>query len=207
MHQLVVAEPFRRQGTGTLLLDAAEQLARDRRIASLGITVGLFDDYGPARRLYARRGYTPDGRGSCQGQQPLRKRTLQDPAHRKHRQVVSQDQVVASRRRRAVATEVVVPAAMAGRGAVRGRAAGPGERAEVKDSSGEHREDHMAGTSKAKNAVRCGGGGAVYGLGLIGALVHYWQHAHGFWAHVWAVVEAILWPAFVVYHLLGHIAT
>jgi len=58
VRQLVVAEPFRRQGTGTLLLDAAEQLARDRRIASLDITVGLFDDYGPARRLYARRGYT-----------------------------------------------------------------------------------------------------------------------------------------------------
>jgi hypothetical protein len=54
--------------------------------------------------------------------------------------------------------------------------------------------------------VRGGGSGAVYGLGLIGALVYYWQHAHGFWAHVWAVVEAILWPAFLVYHLLGHIA-
>jgi hypothetical protein len=24
---------------------------------------------------------------------------------------------------------------------------------------------------------------------------------------VWAVAEAILWPAFVIYHLLGHIAT
>jgi len=23
----------------------------------------------------------------------------------------------------------------------------------------------------------------------------------------WAVVEAILWPAFVVYHLLGHLAS
>jgi hypothetical protein len=55
--------------------------------------------------------------------------------------------------------------------------------------------------------VRCGSGGAVYGLGLIGALVYYWQHASGFWAHVWAIGEAILWPAFVVYHLLVHIAT
>jgi hypothetical protein len=44
-------------------------------------------------------------------------------------------------------------------------------------------------------------------LGLIWARVYYWQHAHGFWAHVWAVVEAILWPAFVVNHLLGHLAT
>ena len=55
--------------------------------------------------------------------------------------------------------------------------------------------------------MRGGGGGAVYGLGLIGALVYYRQHAHGFRAHIWAIVEAILWPAFVVYHLLGHLAT
>jgi hypothetical protein len=78
---------------------------------------------------------------------------------------------------------------------------------EVKTLRVEHREDRMSGTSKTTTVVRGGSGGAVYGLGLIGALVYYWQHAHGFWAHVWAVVEAILWPAFVIYHLLGHIAT
>src|SRR5262249_24999016 len=39
----------------------------------------------------------------------------------------------------------------------------------------------MSDTSKSRSAVRCGGGGAVYGLGLIGAVVYYWQHAHGFW--------------------------
>ena len=64
----------------------------------------------------------------------------------------------------------------------------------------------MSDTSKTTSAVR-GGGGAVYGLGLIGALVYYWQHGHGPLAHIWAIVEAILWPAFVVYHLLGHLAT
>jgi hypothetical protein len=56
-------------------MDAAEQLARDRGIATLGITVGLFDDYGPAQRLYARRGYIPDGRGACQGQRALHRGT------------------------------------------------------------------------------------------------------------------------------------
>jgi hypothetical protein len=65
----------------------------------------------------------------------------------------------------------------------------------------------MSDTSKNKRAVRCGGGGAVYGLGFIGAVVYYWQHASGFWAHIWAVVEAFLWPAFLVYHLLVHVAT
>ena len=64
----------------------------------------------------------------------------------------------------------------------------------------------MSDTSKTRGAVRCGGGGAVYGLGLIGAVVYYWQLALGFWAHLWAIVEALLWPAFLVYHLLGHLA-
>jgi len=37
-----------------LLMDAADHLARDRGIAPPGITVGLFDEYGPAQRLYGR---------------------------------------------------------------------------------------------------------------------------------------------------------
>ena len=65
----------------------------------------------------------------------------------------------------------------------------------------------MSDSSRTTKVVRGGGTSAVYGLGLIGALVYYWQHAAGFWAHIWAIVEAILWPAFLVYHLLAHIAT
>jgi GNAT superfamily N-acetyltransferase len=76
IHQVAVAGPFRRQGVATMLRDAAEQLARDRGIATLGITVGLFDEYGPAQQLYGRRGYVPDGRGACLGQRPLRKGML-----------------------------------------------------------------------------------------------------------------------------------
>jgi len=75
VHQIAVAEPVRRQGVATLLMDAAEQLARDRGIDKLGITVGLFDEYGPAQRLYGRRGYIPDGRGACRGRRPLSKGT------------------------------------------------------------------------------------------------------------------------------------
>lgn len=73
VHQVAVAGPFRRQGVATLLMDGAEQLVRDRGIGTLGITVGLFDEYGPAQRLYGRRGYVPDGRGACRGQRPLSK--------------------------------------------------------------------------------------------------------------------------------------
>jgi GNAT superfamily N-acetyltransferase len=71
--QVAVSEPWRRRGIATLLMDAAERLARDRGIATLGVTVGLFDEYGPAQRMYGQRGYVPDGGGACQGQRPLSK--------------------------------------------------------------------------------------------------------------------------------------
>lgn len=50
------------------------------------------------------------------------------------------------------------------------------------------------------------GAGAVYGLGFIGALVYFWQEADGFWWYLWAIVEAFLWPAFLVYDLLKFIS-
>ena len=49
---------------------------------------------------------------------------------------------------------------------------------------------------------RTGGGDAVYGLGIIGALVYYIQHADGFWVGVLGVLKALVWPVFVVYDLL-----
>ena len=53
---------FRSQGIGTKLMDEAEQ-----RVAAaspmVGIGVGMTADYGNAQRMYAQRGYIPDGRG------------------------------------------------------------------------------------------------------------------------------------------------
>lgn len=45
-------------------------------------------------------------------------------------------------------------------------------------------------------------GGTVYGLGLVGALVWFWQQATGFGEHVVGILEAIVWPAFLVYDAL-----
>jgi GNAT superfamily N-acetyltransferase len=70
IHDLLVFEQFQRRGIASALLDAAEALIATRATHA-GITVGLFDDYGPAQRLYAKRGYIPDGRGACQGLRPL----------------------------------------------------------------------------------------------------------------------------------------
>lgn len=50
---------------------------------------------------------------------------------------------------------------------------------------------------------KCAGGGdAVYGLGLIGAMVYYLQNANGYWLAILAILKAFVWPAFAVYDLL-----
>jgi hypothetical protein len=62
----------------------------------------------------------------------------------------------------------------------------------------------MTDTNASKNQKGCTGGGeAVYGFGLIGALIFYIQQAEGFWMVILAFLKALVWPAFVVYDLLG----
>ena len=56
----VVAD-LRQQRIGSRLMDEAESRVK-RRSQTVGIGVGLTPDYGPAQRLYVRRGYVPDGR-------------------------------------------------------------------------------------------------------------------------------------------------
>lgn len=46
----------------------------------------------------------------------------------------------------------------------------------------------------------------VYGLGFIGAAVYYVQMATGFWAGVVGILKALVWPAFLVYEVLVHLA-
>jgi len=46
------------------------------------------------------------------------------------------------------------------------------------------------------------GGGAVYGLGLIGAAIWFIQQATTFWGGVLGFLKALVWPAFLVYKLL-----
>jgi hypothetical protein len=46
------------------------------------------------------------------------------------------------------------------------------------------------------------GGGAVYGLGVIGASVWYCRQAVEPTEYVVAVLKALVWPAILVYHAL-----
>jgi hypothetical protein len=43
---------------------------------------------------------------------------------------------------------------------------------------------------------------SIYGIGVIGALVYFIQHAATFWEGVLGVIEAIFWPAVIVYKAL-----
>ena len=65
-----VFEPFRNQGVGNQLLEEAEK--RVKLISNkVTLGVGLHLGYGPAQRLYIKRGYIPDGTGVWYRNQPL----------------------------------------------------------------------------------------------------------------------------------------
>ena len=51
----------------------------------------------------------------------------------------------------------------------------------------------------SNNSGATASGGAIYGLGIFGALVYYWQQADTFWEYVLAVLQGVVWPAFLVY--------
>ncbi|CAM4092264.1 GNAT family N-acetyltransferase [Paenibacillus alkaliterrae] len=65
-----VIPPLRKLGIGNALMDAVEQLAFEK-YGIVGIGVGLYDSYGSAQRLYAKRGYIPDGRGVMYRLEPV----------------------------------------------------------------------------------------------------------------------------------------
>ncbi len=56
---------------------------------------------------------------------------------------------------------------------------------------------------KNKNVYRSSS--AVYGMGLIGALVYFIQHAHSFGDGVLGVLKALVWPALLVYKALEYL--
>ncbi|TYP71986.1 GNAT family N-acetyltransferase [Paenibacillus methanolicus] len=65
-----VIPALRKHGIGTALMDEAEKIALGQH-SIVGIGVGLYRDYGSAQRMYAKRGYVPDGRGVMVHNQPV----------------------------------------------------------------------------------------------------------------------------------------
>jgi hypothetical protein len=58
--------------------------------------------------------------------------------------------------------------------------------------------------SSSNRATTNSGAGGLWFLGFIGALVYYLHfHSGTFWLVVLAIMKSIVWPAFVVYHVLA----
>ena len=60
---LIVFQKYRKKGIATALMDAAEAIAR-KYASRVYLDVCLNSEYGPAQRLYIKRGYLPDGKGA-----------------------------------------------------------------------------------------------------------------------------------------------
>ncbi len=72
IQDLNVMPDARKQGLATAIIDRCETIARERGCEHIGISVGLYADYGPAQRLYVRLGYVPDGYGVTYDRQTVR---------------------------------------------------------------------------------------------------------------------------------------
>ncbi|MCB1537602.1 MAG: GNAT family N-acetyltransferase [Rhodospirillales bacterium] len=63
LQDLRVSPDWRRRGVATRLIATCEDMARGGGARGMGLSVGLYADYGPAQRLYTKLGYVPDGQG------------------------------------------------------------------------------------------------------------------------------------------------
>jgi len=64
--------------------------------------------------------------------------------------------------------------------------------------------DESSGQSRgSSSAAAKGGAGGIWFLGFIGALCYYLHtHSGTFWLVLLAFMKSVVWPAFVVYHVL-----
>jgi len=56
------------------------------------------------------------------------------------------------------------------------------------------------------NSGAAASNGAIYGLGIFGAWVYFFQQADTFWEYALAVFEGVFWPAFMVYEAFSALA-
>lgn len=64
IQDLNVIPDLRQRGIATALMEHCEAFARNEKgCEQIGVSVALSKDYGPAQRLYIKRGYIPDGMG------------------------------------------------------------------------------------------------------------------------------------------------
>jgi len=71
IQDLNVIPEMRQRGIATALVRACEEVAKDKGLEYVGISVALTKAYGPAQRLYAKLGYMPDGNGVTYDRKPI----------------------------------------------------------------------------------------------------------------------------------------
>lgn len=54
-----------------------------------------------------------------------------------------------------------------------------------------------------KKMHRGGVSSGVYGLAFVGAAIYFIQHADTFWTGVLGILKALVWPALLIYKLIG----
>jgi len=72
IQDLGVTPDFRRRGIGAALIAHCENAAKAAGKAAIGVGVGLHGGFGAAQRLYAAKGYMPDGAGAVYDETPVR---------------------------------------------------------------------------------------------------------------------------------------
>jgi len=70
----------------------------------------------------------------------------------------------------------------------------------------------MASIKNKKMDIKCGHmhhcgscGGAIYGLGFLGAAIYYITTSSGFWMGVWGVIKAMVWPALLMFEVFKYL--
>ena len=67
-------------------------------------------------------------------------------------------------------------------------------------------EEAMESCCIADKMKGCSCGGSIYGLGAIGAVIYHISTATGFFDGVWGIIQALLWPAFLIFDLMKFLA-
>jgi hypothetical protein len=76
-----------------------------------------------------------------------------------------------------------------------------GVKMKIINKKGVSKKEKVCGHGAAYGCSSCG-----YFLGFIGAVIYYISIATGFWNGVLGVLKALVWPAFLVFELLKHLA-
>jgi len=64
-------------------------------------------------------------------------------------------------------------------------------------------KEHMEKNGKTVRVINDHGpSGFIFFVAFIGAAVYFVQQSSGFWGFILAILKAIVWPGFVVFHAL-----